>query len=261
MPRRWGQNLGKIVPGALLSFLRKSRQKTLDRTSSASSFANIYYSGTTYSLWCAAAEPTAMNSKGLVLDAGSGRGAWKNVIERNSVRESVDIAPKAEEQVTWVADLTNMPQVPSGRYDAIICHQVLEHVTDPAAALSEFWRVLKPGGSLVVSVPHLSRQHELPHDYFRFTPGGLQQLLSTAGFKPVSVRPYGGICTFVHHQFSTLLLEASAIFYPLHLLVAVLNSPLSVLSATIDHLFDRSALLANGVLAVARKNLESVVDA
>jgi SAM-dependent methyltransferase len=242
-----------VVTGALMSFLQQSRQRTLDRSPSARAFANRYYSGTTYSLWRAAQGPTARCSKGLVLDAGSGRGAWKDVIEQEAVRESVDIAPKAGELVTWVADLTDMPQVPSDRYDAVICHQVLEHVPDPAAATGELGRVLKPGGMLVISVPHLSRQHELPHDYFRFTPGGLERLLNASGFESVSIRTYGGFCTFAHHQFSTVLLQTAAIFYPLYLLLVALNAPFSILSAAVDRLLDRRGLLANGVVAVARK--------
>ncbi len=80
-----------------------------------------------------------------VRDADRGKAS----IERNGARrESVDIEPKAGEQVTWIADLTDMPQVPSDRYDASICHQVLEHVPRPQAALAELFRTLRPGGVL-----------------------------------------------------------------------------------------------------------------
>lgn len=245
---------------ALLSYLQRSRERTLDRSPSAQAFANIYYSGTTYSLWRAAAGPTTRHSKGLVLDAGSGRGAWKDIIERGSTRESVDIAPKAGEEVTWVADLTSMPSVPSERYDAVICHQVLEHVPDPSAAATELHRVIKPGGVLVLSAPHLSRQHELPHDYFRFTPAGLERLLSSSGFEVTSMRTYGGLFTFVHHQFSTLLLQISAAFYPLYFICLRLNALLSIITANLDRL-DRHGLLANGVVAVARRPMRTTFAA
>lgn len=240
--------------GGILKLLERSRQRTLDRSPSAGAFTNIFYSGTTYSLWGAAEPLTRRSCRGLVLDAGSGRGAWKEVIEAaGGTRESVDIAPKADEQVTWVADLTDMPQVPSGRYDTIVCHQVLEHVPSPPRAVAEMYRVLKPGGTLVVSVPHLSRQHELPHDYFRFTPAGLKRLLIDSGFAVEQVEVHGGLLTFVHHQLSTVLLGLAAVSRPTYLAATALNAPLSCLSAGLDRLLDRRGLLANGVVAVARK--------
>lgn len=244
----------------LTSRLQSSRLKSLDRQPAADAFENVYFSGTTYSLWRAAAGPTAQHSVGLVLDAGSGRGAWAPIISRGGTRESVDIAPKAGEQVTWRADLTDMPEVPSDRYDAAVCHQVLEHVPDPAAAARELLRVLKPGGTLVISVPHLSRQHELPHDYFRFTPQGLRRLLEDAGFEIRSITAYGGVFSFLHHQFATAFIGLAAIARPLHALAVVLNAPLSILAAKLDDALDRRRLLAVGVIATAVKR-EASADA
>jgi len=236
---------------SVAEILQTRRLRALDREPRADAFSNIFFSGTTYSLWRAAKEPTSQYSRGLVLDAGSGRGAWKSIIEQNATRESVDIAPKAGERVTWIADLTDMPQVPTDRYDAAVCHQVLEHVPDPAAAARELQRVLKPGGTLVISVPHLSRQHELPHDYFRFTPQGLRRLLEDAGFEVRSVAGYGGVLCFLHHQFATAFIGLASIARPLHYLATLVNAPLSVFAMKIDELFDRKKLLAVGVVAVA----------
>ena len=47
--------------------------------------------------------------------------------------------------------------MPSGRFDAAVCHQVLEHIPRPAAALGELHRVLKPGGVLRLALPDLDR--------------------------------------------------------------------------------------------------------
>ena len=235
---------------ALTDIIQTRRLRALNREPAAGAFANVYFSGTTYSFWRAAKPPTSLFSRGLVLDAGSGRGAWKAVIEDNADRESLDIAPKAGERVTWIADLTDMPQVPTGRYDAVINHQVLEHVPDPPAAVAEMFRVLKPGGKLVISVPHLSRQHELPHDYFRYTPQGLKRLLEDAGFEVRSVTGYGGLC-FLHHQFSTAFIGLASFAWPLHALATAVNAPLSILATRLDALLDRKDLFAVGVVAVA----------
>jgi len=248
------------MTNSLLKYIEVSRNKSLDRVPGADAFANVYFSGTTYSLWKAARGPTAQYSKGLVLDAGSGRGAWKGLIARGAERESLDVAPKGNEHVTWIADLMAMPQVPSERYDAVICHQVLEHIPQPPAAIAELFRVLKEGGFLVISVPHLSRQHELPHDYYRFTPNGLKRILEDSGFEVSLLEPYGGLLSFLHHQFSTAFLGIASVFRPLQWICTVLNAPLSVLAGRLDRSLDRSGILTLGVVAVAHKPLIDAHD-
>ncbi len=77
-----------------------------------------------------------------------------------------------------VADLLDIP-VPDESLDGIICHQVLEHVTDPARVVRELHRVLRPGGRLLLSTPFLYPIHEdgPVKDYFRYTGRGLKELL------------------------------------------------------------------------------------
>lgn len=92
-------------------------------------------------------------------------------------------------------------------FDTALCFQVLEHVEEPAALLVEARRVLKPGGSLILTAPHIWNEHEMPHDYYRFTRYGLRHLLETAGFRIVEIRPMAGyfvtasarFCYFLAH--------------------------------------------------------------
>ncbi|OBV11144.1 class I SAM-dependent methyltransferase [Erythrobacter dokdonensis] len=243
-----------VRESAARSRIAAARNRALDRNAGIEKFANRMFSGTTYALWRRGELMTLAVSGGLTLDAGSGRGGWASIITRRGRRESVDIAPRGDEQVTWTADLQHMPQVPTDRYDGVVCHQVLEHLPDPTAAVAEIHRVLKPGGMAVISVPHLSRQHELPHDFQRYTPAGLQHLVESEGLELLELAHYGGLACFVHHQLATL---GCALFSILPIigtrLFAAINAPFSVLAHFFDAWTDRSGLLANGVIAIVRK--------
>jgi SAM-dependent methyltransferase len=73
-------------------------------------------------------------------------------------------------------------------FDALVANQVLEHVFEPARFLAEAQRVLKPGGTLLLTVPFLWDEHEQPHDFARYTSFGLRHLVQSAGFRVVEQR-------------------------------------------------------------------------
>jgi SAM-dependent methyltransferase len=77
------------------------------------------------------------------------------------------------------------------RFDIILVEQVLEHVTNPRAALQNARSMLKPGGILVVTTPFLIRIHEYPIDCSRWTPLGLKHLLNQCGFPNVETGQWG----------------------------------------------------------------------
>ena len=66
---------------------------------------------------------------------------------------------------------------------------MLEHVPEPAAVLSEAARVLRPGCGIFLTVPFVWELHELPFDFWRFTPGSLERLLTAAGFGEIEIKP------------------------------------------------------------------------
>ena len=55
----------------------------------------------------------------------------------------------------WLLSVSDMSRLPfsSNRFRHIICSEVLEHLTDDRVALRELFRLLKPDGNLVLSVP------------------------------------------------------------------------------------------------------------
>lgn len=242
------------IPDSFIARQKRRREDFLDRHWEAHDWANYCFSGSTYALWDKAKGLTGEHANGLVLDAGAGRGAWKRtILETAGAYESIDIAQRGEQDSTWIGDIENMPQVPTERYDTIVCHQVLEHVRRPWLVLGEFSRVLKPGGCLILSVPHLSRRHELPHDYYRYTQEGLSFLVDESGLELRTVTTYGGVLSFLHHQ-TSFFFPGAFLGIPLMDKAALtLNAPLSWLASKLDGWIDRGGLMPLGVLLVAEK--------
>ena len=115
------------------------------------------------------------HARGRVLDAGAGRMAYRPLIEpRCEEYESLDTAEAPG--IDHVGDLQDT-SLPSDAYDTIVCTQVLQHLPEPAKAVVEIGRMLKPGGKAIISVPHLVWLHNEPHDYMRFTQHGMRFLL------------------------------------------------------------------------------------
>jgi ubiquinone/menaquinone biosynthesis C-methylase UbiE len=63
-----------------------------------------------------------------------------------------------------VSDITAIP-LPDASVDAIMCTEVFEHIPDPAQAIREFGRLLKPGGYFLITAPFASITHFAPY-YF-----------------------------------------------------------------------------------------------
>lgn len=68
-------------------------------------------------------------------------------------------------------------------FEAVLSTQVLEHVGDPALYLAECFRVLKPGGRMMLSTHGMFVYHPDPDDYWRWTTAGLTAAIREAGFQ------------------------------------------------------------------------------
>jgi len=135
--------------------------------------------------------------RGTVLDVGCGFMPYRSLILSNGiVTEYIgmdlpqsDIYGAVQPDLVW--DGSSIP-LPDGSVDCVLATEFLEHHSDPEAVLAELWRVMRPGGELVATVPFIWNLHEIPHDEYRYTPFSLERHFRNARFESVEVATLGG---------------------------------------------------------------------
>lgn len=189
-------------------------------------------------------------SGGRLLDAGAGDLLFEPLLRRYcETYESLDVIDNPD--LDYRGDVQDM-EIESSRYDTVFCRNVLEHVEEPRAALEEFGRVLRTGGTAIVSVPHLSYLHNEPNDFYRFTAHGLRYLVSETDLELVDVRPAGGLFSFLGWSLSTFLLGTTYHLPVVSRLVMGPNRPLQRLLVQLDDATDSPEYFPLNYVLVAR---------
>jgi len=125
-----------------------------------------------------------------VLDVGGRLQPYRPMLGTRVARfVSVDLRPTP--LVDIIANGQSLP-LRDNSFDLVICTQVLQYATDPPALLEEIYRVLRPGGRLLLSVPS-AQIVDSGEECWRFLPHALRQML--ASFSHVEVVPEGGSVT------------------------------------------------------------------
>jgi SAM-dependent methyltransferase len=141
------------------------------------------------------------DARGLVMDVGAGFSPFARVVRRAGATYCSLDYPSTSELSPFAApppgqgghiwgDASALP-LQSERCDVAICTSVLEHVSDPRTVLQELFRILRPGGRVIGSVPFGHNLHMEPYDYFRITHHGLRALGEASGFRVQEIAPAG----------------------------------------------------------------------
>jgi SAM-dependent methyltransferase len=137
----------------------------------------------------------------VVCELGVGSG-WNLGRLQCGRRLGVDAADFLAGRVTGlgIEFFKDIAAVPDATADVVICHHTLEHLLEPAAALKQMARVLKPGGRLILHVPwererrHARYQENEPnHHLYTWNAQNLGNLVTVSGYQMESlrVRRYG----------------------------------------------------------------------
>jgi SAM-dependent methyltransferase len=147
-------------------------------------------------------------------------GRFGVAVQRSDV---LDVDP-GNPSATIVADLAHADDVPSEIFDCFILTQTLQYIYDIRSAVGHAHRILRPGGTLLCTVPTVSRiaRRELDSEYWRLTAAACARLFGEvfAG-GVVDVRARGNVLSAVaflvgmaREELSSRELERDDPFFP-----------------------------------------------
>jgi ubiquinone/menaquinone biosynthesis C-methylase UbiE len=174
--------------GKMLSSLKKRLRKEAFITSPLSIIINpvfIVRNGIYQSI-----SKLAQNITGNVLDFGCGSKPYESLFVNANRYVGVDIEVSGhnhkDSKVDYFYDGKTLP-FNDASFDAIVCFEVFEHVFNIDDVLAEMYRVLKPNGQLLISIPFVWDEHEIPYDFARYTSFGITHILNKNNFEVVTL--------------------------------------------------------------------------
>lgn len=100
-------------------------------------------------------------------------------------------------RATVIGDLATGEGLPGDRFDCIVCTQTLQFIYPVHRAFGNLFKMLKPGGVLLLTVPGISQisREDMAQtgDYWRFTTASLEMLLADAFGEEITVEPAGNV--------------------------------------------------------------------
>ncbi|MFH1744857.1 MAG: class I SAM-dependent methyltransferase [bacterium] len=122
------------------------------------------------------------------VDIGVGKAPYKKFIKAKEYI-GIDVEDREGIKNVIITDINNGIPLDNNYADFVLITEVLEHIKEPQKVLSEIYRISKPGGKIIMTVPYAWPIHEAPNDYFRYTEFALRYLLENCGFDKIKITP------------------------------------------------------------------------
>ena len=115
-------------------------------------------------------------------------------------------------------------------FDSIFSSEVFEHVFNLSQILDELHRVLKPGGHMLLTVPFVWDEHEIPYDFARYTSFGLKHILREKGFVVVQEKKTTSYVSTICQMWAAYVYQH---IFPKHKAIRIALTPLFITPITL----------------------------
>jgi len=133
------------------------------------------------------AQALASHAQGLLLDAGCGNKPYACLLpNRVSGHIGIDVGSDLVGENLDVFGKVYELSFGQEVFDTVLCTEVLQYVPEPLKAMQELFRVLRPGGVVILTTTQMWHVTNPPFDCYRFTENGLRFLAEKAGFSVLS---------------------------------------------------------------------------
>jgi SAM-dependent methyltransferase len=151
-------------------------------------------------------------------------------------------------------------------FDSVFSSEVFEHIFNLDEILTEIHRVMKPGARMLITIPFVWDEHEIPYDFARYTSFGAEHILKGKGFRILEREKTTPYVSTLFQMWNAYVYQH---LFPKHKTARILLTPLFITPITLLGLF-LSALLPknynfyhNNIFLVEKPKLslmEEVID-
>lgn len=200
----------------------------------------------------------AVCTSGNLLDFGCGQKPYADLFVNVKSYIGVDILISGHNHENSVVDVFyDGQQLPfaDDTFDVVFSSEVLEHVPNMSSSLNEIYRVLKPGGKFIFTMPFLWGEHEEPYDFSRRTTFGIYRILEfQTKFENFSVSKIGYNFESICQLISAHIIENVPKKRFVQIMSLILIVPLNIFGRIISNTFkSRKHHIYHNTITVAFK--------
>jgi SAM-dependent methyltransferase len=191
--------------------------------------------------------------RGRLLDVGCGSKPYADLFAVDWYI-GIEVPPAGQGAVDVYASGLSMP-FGDCVFDTVLSTEVLEHVPEPGLLIREAYRVLRPGGCLVLTTPQTWGLHHVPFDFYRFTPFGLEYLAVKNGFRVIGIYPTTGFWVTFTQRFCDVVFYTDGVPNFSGLTQQFIKIPLALIQASgilLDKIFGKRGDTLDNLMVAQR---------